>query len=136
MVMMMSGDGGDGDSTASLPIVMLPYIYTPPSPPPSLPSNSYVSDSTIALFVVFLLFVVPSQSCCQLFRCGSVRPGGCGSVRLGGCGIFSNINWAIVPVVWALLLCLGTCASGLGTRAVAWGTSGLGTCASGLGAMT
>ena len=42
------------------------------------PHTSYVSDATVALCVVFLLFVVPSQPCCRLFRHGSVGPGRCG----------------------------------------------------------
>ena len=69
---------------------LFPLFSLPPTPssPPSSPSSpsllpplflcsyscSYVSDATIALFVVFLLFVVPSQPCCHPFKRGSASP--------------------------------------------------------------
>ena len=64
----------------------------PPCPCPcSFPSLcSYVSDSTTAFFVVFLLFIIPSQPCCSCQSCR--RPVKCKS---GSHTICIAIEWAV-----------------------------------------
>ncbi|KAL5477135.1 hypothetical protein EMCRGX_G023882 [Ephydatia muelleri] len=70
--------------------------------------ESYVSDATIALFVVFLLFVVPSQPCCHPFKRGSASP----SPRCSLNGVGSSpklLDWDTVQrkLPWNVVILLG-----------------------------